>query len=65
MNNLLLAMINQSYELNQFIPNIELLLFKLFVSPLKTKELRKGNKDLLAGNIIKYKLDNSIYKSLL
>jgi len=44
---LILAMINQSYEINQFIPNIELLLYKIFFSPISTEAERKGSKDLL------------------
>ena len=37
---LLLAMINQAYELNEYIPNIELLLYKIFFSPISTKQER-------------------------
>lgn len=52
-NLLLLSMINQSYELNHIIPNIELMIFKIFCSPISTKEERKGSKstDILVGNI--------------
>jgi hypothetical protein len=39
---LLLSMVHQKYELNTIIPNIELLLAKMFFSPLSTKELREG-----------------------
>jgi hypothetical protein len=44
-------MIHQSYQLNKDIPNIELLIYKMFCSPITTKEVRKGEKDLLVGNI--------------
>lgn len=49
----ILAMIKQPYELNDIIPNIELLFFKMFCSPTTTKELRKESdgENLLAGNI--------------
>jgi len=33
---LLLAMVHQAYELNQHIPNIELVLYKIFCSPIST-----------------------------
>ena len=65
---LILAMINQSYEINQFIPNIELLLYKIFFSPISTEAERKGSKDLLQGNIFAakdMKIHPLIYKSLL
>lgn len=68
LNMLLLAMINQAYELNGLIPNIELLLFKMFVSPSMTKEARAGNEDLLAGNIFAekgFKLHEDVFRSLL
>lgn len=50
---LLVSMIHQSYELNQDIPNIQLLLYKMFCSPILTKEERKNydGDDLLFGNI--------------
>lgn len=50
-NLLFLSMIEQAYPLNKLIPNIELLLFKIFVSPKTTKELRKDSNNLLAGNL--------------
>ena len=48
-----LSMLNSTYELNDSIPNIELVFFKMFTSPLTTREARKKNDqdDLLAGNI--------------
>ena len=48
-----LSMLNSTYELNDSIPNIELVFFKMFTSPLSTREARKKNDqdDLLAGNI--------------
>jgi len=67
---LVLAMINQAYELNEVIPNIEQVFYNLFCSPLITKDVRKGNdKDnLLAGNIFTNKDFNmpmDAYRSLL
>ena len=68
---LLLSMINQSYKLNEYIPNIELLICKMFCSPITTKEQRKEMNDkinLFAGNIFANKemsLHPEIYKSLL
>lgn len=67
---LILAMINQAYELNDIIPNIELVFYKTFCSPLITKDIRKENdKDnLLAGNIYTNKdltLPMDAYRSLL
>ena len=61
-------MIQQSYELNQDIPNIELLLYKMFCSPISTKKERKGSNDLLSGNIFAQKglqLPIDVYNSLL
>lgn len=61
-------MINQAYELNALIPNIELLLFKMFVSPSMTKEARAESEDLLAGNIFVekgFKLHDDACHSLL
>ena len=64
-------MINQAYKLNEQIPNIELLLYKMFFSPLTTKELRKKENDkvkLLVGNIFSDKdmsLHPDVYRSLL
>jgi hypothetical protein len=46
-------MINSSYELNNIIPNLELIFYRMFCSPLTTKEERKGkdHDDVLYGNI--------------
>lgn len=63
-------MTNSAYELNSLIPNIELLFYNIFCSPLTTKEDRKGN-DLdtpLYGNIFadkKVGLTYFGYRSLL
>lgn len=68
---LLLSIVHQSYELNDLIPNIELLLSKIFFSPLCTRELRAGGNDknnLLYGNIFadkKVSLPEEVYRSLL
>lgn len=67
LNMLLLSMIQQAYTLNEYIPNIELLLFKMFTSPIRTQELRKNDSNLLAGNIFAekgFKLHEDVYKSL-
>ena len=37
---LLISMIKQRYELNEVIPNVELLLYKMFFSPLATRDSR-------------------------
>ena len=61
-------MIHQNYQLNKDIPNIELLIYKMFCSPISTKEERKGVKDLLTGNIFAAKglqLPIDVYVSLL
>lgn len=63
-------MINSAYELNYLIPNIELLFYKIFCSPISTLEERQGNdkEDLLVGNIFAKKkvgLTYFGYKSLL
>ena len=67
---LILAMISQAYELNDIIPNIEQVFYKIFCSPLITKDVRKENdKDnILAGNIFTNKdltIPMDAYKSLL
>jgi len=64
-------MIHQSYDLNQYIPNIENILYKIFCSPIVTEEQRKAGKDknnLLLGNIfadMNIQLPMDVYKSLL
>lgn len=40
---LVLSLINSAYQLNQHIPNIELVFYKIFCSPISTKDLRKEN----------------------
>ena len=60
-------MIKQRYELNEIIPNIELLLYKMFFSPLATRESRQNNSDLLSGNLFadkKMALPLEVYNSL-
>ncbi len=67
---LIISMVNSSYELNNLIPNIELLFYKIFCSPITTKEQRKDkeSENILFGNIFADK-DVSLtffgYKSLL
>ena len=64
-------MIHQSYNLNQYIPNIEYIMYKIFCSPIVTAEERKAGNDkenLLLGNIFAAKnmqMPMDVYKSLL
>lgn len=51
----IIALINQSYQLNQHIPNVEMIVYKMFFSPLTTESERQGNSDLLAGNLFAQK----------
>ena len=69
---LILSVVNSAYDLNHIIPNIELILFKMFVSPVTTKGERKAadGEDLLAGNLFHqlkgdFKMPNQAYVSLL
>jgi hypothetical protein len=67
---LCLALINSAYELNDIIPNIEMMFYRIFMSPQLTKEARKKseNDDLLEGNIFckdDINLGPSVYRSLL
>ena len=64
----IVAMLNQSYELNSMIPNVEYMFYKMFFSPLTTEDQRKDNDDLLAGNLFAQKqmqIHPLIYKNLL
>ena len=64
-------MINSVYELNDIIPNIELIFFKMFTSPITTKAIRKlrDSEDILAGNLFHKtdfdKMPKQAYMSLL
>ena len=64
-------MLSQAYELNNLIPNVDKIFYRMFCSPLTTKELRKGKDngdDILLGNIFadkKVSVTNLGYKSLL
>ena len=65
---LCLSLVNSAYELNDIIPNIELLFFKMFVSPIATKAERKAgdSDDLLVGNLFRgINFDSAVYRSLL
>lgn len=67
---LVLSLINSAYELNEIIPNAELVFFKMFTSPLSTKAQRKmgDGDDLLAGNLFSntgFKMPKQAYMSLL
>ena len=68
---MLLSMINSAYELNDVIPNIEMVLFKMFVSPVSTyaERKKKDGEDLLAGNLFNglkdFKMPKQVYISLL
>jgi hypothetical protein len=35
-----LAIINSAYQLNDIIPNIELMFYRIFTSPIMTKDIR-------------------------
>jgi hypothetical protein len=51
---LIISLVNSAYELNGLIPNVEMLFYRMFCSPLTTKEERAGGKDrenVLYGNI--------------
>ncbi len=50
---LILSMINSAYELNNIIPNIEMVFYRMFVSPVSTyaERKQKDGEDLLAGNL--------------
>jgi len=63
-------MINSAYELNDIIPNIEMVFFRMFASPITTKAERKMNEaeDVLAGNLFQdddFKMPKQAYISLL
>jgi hypothetical protein len=65
---LVIALINSAYELNSLIPNVELLFYRMFSSPLTTKAERAGGNDVLLGNIFAQKKVSVTYfgyKSLL
>ena len=65
---LVIALINSAYELNSLIPNVELLFYRMFSSPLTTKAERAGGEDVLLGNIFAQKKVSVTYfgyKSLL
>ena len=50
---LIISLVNSSYELNSLIPNVEMLFYRMFCSPLATKEDRAGkdHENILYGNI--------------
>lgn len=64
-------MILQRYELNNVITNVEMVLYKIFFSPLTTEEERKAGNDkenLLLGNIFalkKISMPIEFYRSVL
>lgn len=65
---LCLSLVHSAYELNDLIPNVELLLFKMFTSPMATKAARKAGDadDLLVGNLFRgVNLPPTVYRSLL
>ena len=67
---LIIALVNSAYELNALIPNVEMLFYRMFCSPLSTKEDRVGKdrENVLYGNIFAQKqipLTYFGYKSLL
>ena len=46
-------MVNSDIEMNEIIPNIELIFYKMFMSPITTRDEKLQNqaKDILAGNL--------------
>ena len=67
---LIISLVNSSYELNGLIPNVEMLFYRMFCSPLTTKEDRAGkdHENVLYGNIFAQKqvpLTYYGYRSLL
>lgn len=65
-----LAIINSAYELNKAIPNIEKMFYKIFFSPITTKEQRKqtDSEFLLDGTLFckdDIDLGPMVYRSLL
>ena len=65
---LALSLISQAYQLNDIIPNVELIFYKIFCSPITSKEQRKGSEDLLEGNLFAREdmnLGSQVYRSLL
>lgn len=68
---LIISMVNSAYELNGLIPNMEKLFYRIFCSPISTKEIRANGNDkenLLVGNIFadkKVSLTYFGYRSLL
>ena len=51
---LIVSLISSAYELNSLIPNVELLFYRMFCSPITTKAERAGGNDrenVLNGNI--------------
>ena len=64
----ILAMINQSHKLNDTIPCMELIFYRMFMSPLTTMDDRKGHDKgdhLLVGNLFKGSVGDHGYKSLM
>lgn len=66
----IVSMLNSAYELNKLIPNIEMVFFKMFISPITTMQerKRKDGDDLLAGNLFfkqDFKMPKQAYESLL
>jgi hypothetical protein len=51
---LIVSMLTQAYDLNSLIPNVDMLFYRVFTSPITTAEQRKGHDtgdNLLIGNI--------------
>ena len=65
---LALSLISQAYQLNDIIPNVELIFYKIFCSPITSKDTRKGSDELLEGNLFAREgmnLGSQVYRSLL
>lgn len=50
---LIISLVNSAYELNNLIPNSEKLFYRIFCSPITTKDARKDKdkENVLEGNI--------------
>jgi hypothetical protein len=63
---LAISMIRNSYTLNSLIPNAEMVLYQLFMSPRLDASRQENEKDnLLAGNIFKINMTEEVYLSIL
>lgn len=65
---ILLSMCNKYYEVNQYVKNPEMVLYKMFMSPIINKEQREqyeADEDYISGNIFKCSMRSVGYQSIL